>query len=98
MNLSIDGQPVSVPEGASFGEAFKSALSGKRFKSVVAAKVDGALFDLSSPAPADAAVASVTVDTPEGLEILRLSAAHIMAEAVQRLFPKAKVTIGPAID
>ena len=99
MNIMIDGQNVSVPDGASYGEAFKSALSGKRFKSVVAAKVNGALFDLSAPVTADgAAVESVTLDSAEGLDLLRHSAAHVMAEAVQRLFPKAKVTIGPAID
>ena len=96
MNVLIDGQSVSVSDTASCGEAFKAALSGKRFKSVVAAKAGDELLDLS--APAREAIEPVTVDSPEGLAVLRHSAAHIMAEAVQKLFPKAHVTIGPAID
>ena len=99
MNVTIDGQSIAIAEGASYGDAFKSALSGKRFKSVVAARVNDVLFDLSAPVAAGtAAIDAITVDTPEGLEILRHSTAHVMAGAVQRLFPKAKVTIGPAIE
>lgn len=98
MNVFIDGESASVPDGATIGEAFKAALSGKKFKSVVAARTDDTLLDLSSPVPASLTFSPVFADTPEGLEIIRHSAAHIMAEAVQRLFPKAKVTIGPAID
>ncbi len=68
-----------------------------RLKSVVAARVDDELLDLKA-VPADGAeIFLVEKDSAAGLEVLRHSAAHIMAEAVQELFPQAKVTIGPAI-
>jgi threonyl-tRNA synthetase len=98
VNVFIDGESFSVPDGATIGEAFKAALPGGAFKSVIAAKADGGLFDLSAPVPASLRLSPVRPDSPEGLEIVRHSAAHVMAEAVQRLFPEAKVTIGPAID
>ncbi len=99
MNIVIEGKSVAVDEGASCAALLKSALSGKRFKSCIAARVDGALLDLGSPLPAGAeSLEPVFPDSPEGLEILRHSTAHIMACAVQRLFPQSKVTIGPAID
>lgn len=101
MNVLIDDKPIPVPDGASFGDVLKAGLSGKRFKSVIAVRAGNAVHDLSSPAAVASdgdALTPVTVDSPEGLGILRHSAAHILAEAVLRLFPKAKVTIGPAID
>ena len=78
----------------------QKALSGKKFKSVVAARTpDGALLDLSASVPQGcAALAPVTAEEPDGLRLLRHSTAHVMAAAVKRLFPTAKVTIGPAID
>ena len=98
MNVQVDGQAFEAADGASIGEVLKGALSGKKFKSVVAAKDGDVMYDLSSPVPASRTITPVTVDTPEGLEVLRHSAAHVMAEAVKRLFPKVKVTIGPAIE
>ncbi|MCD6533972.1 MAG: threonine--tRNA ligase, partial [Deltaproteobacteria bacterium] len=68
-----------------------------RLRDVVAARIGGNLVDLQSvPADGDE-VFLVEKDSEAGLEVLRHSAAHIMAEAVQMLFPDAKVTIGPAI-
>jgi len=64
----------------------------------VAARVDGRVVDLSSPAPAEGQVEPVLPGDPEALDILRHSTAHIMAEAVRALFPGVKVAIGPAID
>lgn len=98
MNVFIDGESIDVQDSATISEAFKSALSGKRFKSVIAAKSDDSLLDLSAPVPASRTFSPVFLDSPEALRMVRHSAAHVMAEAVQRLFPKAKVTIGPAID
>ena len=60
--------------------------------------MDGELLDLTRPLAHDCALAPVSLDSPEGLEIMRHSAAHIMAEAVRGLFPEVKVTIGPAIE
>jgi threonyl-tRNA synthetase len=99
VKISIEGNEVDIAPGASCGEALKAGLSGKRFKACVAARLGGVLLDLSSPVPTGAAaIEAVTLDTPDGLDILRHSTAHVMACAVQRLFPEAKVTIGPAID
>ena len=99
MNIVIDGKQHEIADGASCGEALKTALSGKRFKACIAARANALLLDLSSPVPADCMeLVDVTADSDEGLDILRHSTAHIMAAAVQRLFPQVKVTIGPAIS
>ncbi|MBM4285510.1 MAG: threonine--tRNA ligase [Deltaproteobacteria bacterium] len=65
---------------------------------VVAARVNGALTDLQARLKEDCTLAPVAVDSPEGLEIMRHSASHVMAEAVRSLFPDVKVAIGPAIE
>src|SRR5512143_281136 len=67
-------------------------------KVAIAARVDGALKDLSAPAPDGAAVSWVTPDDPDGIGIVRHSTAHVMAAAVKDLFPEARITIGPAIE
>src|SRR5256885_3922983 len=83
--------PVTVAEiGASIGAGLaRAALAGK---------VNGRLVDASHRIDADADVAIVTERDPEGLEILRHSAAHLLAHAVKELFPDAQVTIGPVIE
>ena len=84
-------QPVTVAEvAASIGPGLaKSALAGK---------VDGKVVDLSHRVEADAQLAIVTDKSPEGLEVLRHSTAHLLAYAVKELFPEAQVTIGPVIE
>ena len=64
---------------------------------VVAARIDGELKDLSTELADGQVVEPVTIDSPDGLDILRHSAAHVMAQAVQDLFPEAKLGIGPPI-
>ena len=103
MIIEIEGNTQEVAAGVSCGEVLKAALSGKRFKAALAvvATVDGTTvqLDLSAPVPAGCtALAPITADTPDGLALLRHSAAHILALAVQRLFPGTKITIGPSID
>jgi threonyl-tRNA synthetase len=84
-------QPVTVAEvAASIGPGLaKSALAGK---------VDGKVVDLSHRIEADAPLAIITDKSPEGLEVLRHSTAHLLAYAVKELFPEAQVTIGPVIE
>jgi threonyl-tRNA synthetase len=84
-------QPVTVAEvAASIGPGLaKSALAGK---------VDGKVVDLSHRIDADSQLAIVTDKSPEGLEVLRHSTAHLLAYAVKELFPEAQVTIGPVIE
>ena len=67
-------------------------------KAALAGKVDGRLVDLSHVIGHDARVAIVTDRDPEGLEIIRHSTAHLLAQAVKALFPTAQVTIGPVIE
>ncbi len=99
VNITIEGNSVAVEAGATCADALALGLSGKRFKASVAARAGDALLDLSAPVPDGCtALGAVLLDSDEGLDILRHSAAHVMATAVQRLFPKARVTIGPAID
>ncbi|MBL8909019.1 MAG: threonine--tRNA ligase [Rhizobiales bacterium] len=67
-------------------------------KKSVAALVNGRLADLSDPVPDGATVKFVTRDDPEALELIRHDAAHVLAEAVQELYPGTQVTIGPVIE
>lgn len=65
---------------------------------VIAAKIDGVPVDLDRALSRDCTLDWIPVDSPEGLEILRHSTAHLMAQAVQNLFPGTQVTIGPTIE
>jgi threonyl-tRNA synthetase len=65
--------------------------------SVIAARVDGELRDLSAEVVDGTVIEPVTIDSPDGLDILRHSTAHVMAQAVQDLYPDAKLGIGPPI-
>ncbi|HEU4639006.1 MAG TPA: threonine--tRNA ligase, partial [Candidatus Binatia bacterium] len=65
---------------------------------VIAAKLNGAPVDLSRALDEDCSVEWVSIDSPEGLDVLRHSTAHLMAQAVQSLFPGTQVTIGPTIQ
>src|SRR5262245_45924557 len=64
----------------------------------IAAKVNGKVVDLSRPLTADCEIEPVLPSSPEGLEVLRHSSAHLMAQAVKRLFPHVQITIGPVIE
>ena len=83
--------PVSVQEVA-------ASIGAGLAKATLAGKVDGRLVDASFPIDHDASLEIVTEKSPEALEILRHSTAHLLAQAVQRLYPGAQVTIGPVID
>ena len=87
---SFDG-PVSVAEIA-------AAIGPGLSRAALAGKVDGQLVDTDRQIAEDAAVAIVTDKDAEGLEIIRHSTAHLMAQAVKSLFPEAQVTIGPVIE
>ena len=93
-----DGTPLELPAGASGADA-AAAIGPGLAKAALAIKVDGELRDLSVPLPEGGAeVAIVTDRDPEALELIRHDAAHVMAEAVQELYPGTKVTIGPPIE
>ncbi|MBE5692369.1 MAG: threonine--tRNA ligase [Sutterella sp.] len=92
-----DGSKREYADAVTVGEIAASIGAGLT-KAALAGKVDGKLVDLSHKVTADAAVSIITGRDPEGLEIIRHSTAHLMAQAVKELFPEAQVTIGPAIE
>lgn len=91
-----DGSVKEYEAGISAAQV-AADISPRLAKAAVAAKVNGALTDLSILLTEDASIEIVTEDTPEGAEVLRHSASHIMADAVTRLRKDAKLAIGPAI-
>ena len=90
------GQSIEVRRGVRIDELM-SATDGNK-KDVIAAKVDGHLVDLSRALEKNCALEWISMDSPEGLDVLRHSTAHLMAQAVQSLFPGTQVTIGPTIE
>jgi threonyl-tRNA synthetase len=80
------------------GACVRDALDGKLGPDIVAARVDGELVDLSRPLERDATVEGISANSPAGLDVLRHSTAHLMAQAVQMLYPGTQVTIGPTIE
>ena len=91
-----DGSERVVPEGSTALE-IAATIGDRLAKAAVAAEVDGHLTDLSAPVPDGARLGIITADSDAGREVLRHSTAHVMAQAVTRLFPGAKFSIGPAI-
>ena len=95
--LLPDGSERSVAEGTTVLD-LAGAISRNLAKAAVAAVIDDLETDLSTPLPNGARVRIVTGDSDEGRHVLRHSTAHVMAQAVTRVFPGAKYTIGPAIE
>jgi threonyl-tRNA synthetase len=95
--VSRKGESQRLPKGISAGEALKN-LGEKKGNPAVAAKVDGELVDLSRSLQEDCTLEPLEQNSEEALEILRHTASHVMAQAVQSLYPEAKITIGPAIE
>jgi threonyl-tRNA synthetase len=89
-----EGEKITVSKETTLGEV--ASLAG--IKEAIAGKIDGNLVDLSFRLTVDTRVAFITPSSPEALEILRHSAAHVLAQAVCELFPGVKVGIGPAIE
>jgi threonyl-tRNA synthetase len=91
ITLIVDGEENQVAAGTTGTELFAER------RDVVVVRVDGELRDLDRPLPDGAKIESVTIDSPDGLNVLRHSTAHVMAQAVQQLRPDAKLGIGPYI-
>jgi len=91
------GYKKSFAPGVAAGDVLK-AIYSKIDPEWIAAKLNGHLVDLSRPLTEGGKIEPVSMRSEEGLEILRHSTSHVMAEAVKALFPEAKVTIGPAIE
>jgi threonyl-tRNA synthetase len=100
MSLSLtfpDGAVRQFPAGSTPLQAAESISKGLA-KKAVAAKLDGQWWDLARPIEADARLELVMRDSPDGLDVLRHDAAHVLAQAVQDLFPGTQVTIGPTVE
>jgi threonyl-tRNA synthetase len=97
-NITLpDGSRKEIPDGSSVLDLANSI--GKRLaQAAVAGKVDGAVVDLSTRLSGDHAVSILTDRDPEALLVLRHSTAHVMAEAIQRLWPSAQLAYGPPLE
>ncbi|MDH4319150.1 MAG: threonine--tRNA ligase, partial [Desulfobulbaceae bacterium] len=85
--------------GTTIAEAIKAFVSKKQRQNIIAASLNGKAVDLSTRLTVNADLTPINGDSDEGLEILRHSSAHIMAQAVRELFgPAIKIAIGPSID
>ncbi|ACX52762.1 threonyl-tRNA synthetase [Ammonifex degensii KC4] len=89
-----DGEEKEFPEGATVKDVL-ALMPPEYQKRVLAAKVNGVLVDLSAPLPSEAKVEFLTFADSEGKEVYWHSTAHILAQAVKRLYPEAKLAIGP---
>ena len=92
-----DGSQRSYERAVSVAEVAASIGSGLA-RAALAGRVDGKLVDTSFVIDHDASVSIVTDRDPEGLEVIRHSTAHLLAQAVKQLFPEAQVTIGPVVE
>jgi threonyl-tRNA synthetase len=92
-----DGARREFPKGTT-GLDIAKGISPSLAKRTVAMALDGALADLADPIMQDAAIEFVGRDDPRALELIRHDCAHVLAEAVQTLWPGTQVTIGPVID
>jgi len=96
---------LTFPDGSA--RSFKSGVTGREVaeqiakslaKKAVAVQLDGKTRDLGEPIKSDAKIRILTRDDPEALSLIRHDAAHVMAEAVQEIYPGTQVTIGPVIE
>ena len=92
-----DGKQLEIEPGKKARDVAEKI--GKRLaRDAVVAKLDGELIDLDAPLNGGGDFEVVTIDSPEGLEVLRHSTAHAMAQAIVELYPGSKLTIGPPIE
>ena len=98
MNIALpDGSVKELVAGATVADVAASIGAGLA-KAALAGKVDGTLVDLTATVTDGATVEIITAKSPEALHIMRHSCAHIMAEAVQELYPGTQIAFGPATD
>src|SRR5512140_1483083 len=92
-----DGSKRQFDDGVT-GKAVAASIAPSLAKRAALIKLDGELYDVDRPLPGGGKFEILTRDSPEALETIRHDASHVMAEAVQELFPGTQVTIGPAIE
>ncbi|MEV4443620.1 threonine--tRNA ligase, partial [Streptomyces sp. NPDC049577] len=95
VTISVTRDTRHSTETLPAGTTYATLFAGDR--AVIAVRVDGRLCDLDTPVTDGDTAEPVAVGSPDGLDILRHSTAHVMAQAVQELFPEAKLGIGPPV-
>jgi threonyl-tRNA synthetase len=98
INITLPDGNLKTFENAPTGLELAESISADFARNCVAMELGEELVDLSTPITADTTVRLITQKDPEALHVLRHSAAHVMAQAILRLYKDAKLTIGPAID
>lgn len=98
LTVKLPDQSMRELNDGATGADLAASIGPRLLEAALAVKVDGKLQDLKRPLSEGATVAIVTSKDADSLEIIRHSTAHLLAQAVQRLFPKAKVGIGPVIE
>lgn len=98
VSIKLPDSSVLSFDGATDGAQIAARIGAGLAKAALAIKVNGKLQDLATPIASDADIDIVTAKSPEGLGIIRHTCSHVMAQAVQELYPETQVTIGPAIE
>src|ERR1700733_2111939 len=98
LRLTLPDGNVKEFSGSVTGLELASSIGKGLAAAAIAVKLDGEMRDLMRPIEQDGKVEIVTRKSPEALELIRHDAAHVLAEAVQELFPGTQVTIGPVIE
>jgi threonyl-tRNA synthetase len=93
-----DGSQKQTARGTTIGDFVRDSIGAGLAKAALFARVNGQDMDLARPLTEDAKLQVFTTKSPEALELIRHDAAHVVASAVQRLFPGTQVTIGPATE
>lgn len=97
MKITLRDEVREFPQGTTVAEVAGAISEGLK-RAALVAKVNGEVVDLATPLTKDSTVEILTVKDPEGLQAYRHTAAHVLAQAVKRIFPTAKLAIGPAIQ
>jgi len=99
IELKVKGEKsVQVEPGVKAKDLVEQLSMASDRKAIIAAKLNHKVIDLSAPVNEGGEFELVNINSPEGMEVLRHSTSHVMADAVQRLYPGVKVTIGPSIE
>lgn len=98
VSIKLPDSSVLSFDGTTDGARIAARIGAGLAKAALAIKVNGKLQDLATPIASDADIDIVTAKSPEGLGIIRHTCSHVMAQAVQELYPETQVTIGPAIE
>ncbi|MBT3811094.1 MAG: threonine--tRNA ligase [Rhodospirillaceae bacterium] len=98
VTITLPDGSTRVFDGAVTGAALAADIGPGLAKAALAVRIDGEIRDLARPIEADASVAIITIKDEDALELIRHDAAHVLAEAVQELFPGTQITFGPSTD